>query len=99
MPLTRHGVTFTDAYLQAAALAEKAGDPPSLIAAAHDGLPPGPLVLLIGPEGGFSPAERSALRSREGTIPVSLGPRILRADTAALVALALAQAALGDLRS
>ena len=77
---------------------DEAGDAPPLLEALA-GLPPGPLVLLIGPEGGFSPAERSALRSREGTIPVSLGPRILRADTAALVALALAQAALGDLRS
>jgi 16S rRNA (uracil1498-N3)-methyltransferase len=77
---------------------DEAGEAPPLLEALA-GLPPGPLALLIGPEGGFSPAERSALRSREGTIPVSLGPRILRADTAALVALALAQAALGDLRS
>jgi 16S rRNA (uracil1498-N3)-methyltransferase len=77
---------------------DEAGDAPPLLEALA-GLPPGPLALLIGPEGGFSPAERSALRSREGTIPVSLGPRILRADTAALVALALAQAAVGDLRS
>jgi 16S rRNA (uracil1498-N3)-methyltransferase len=77
---------------------DEAGEAPPLLEALAS-LPPGPLALLIGPEGGFSPAERSALRSREDTIPVSLGPRILRADTAALVALALAQAGLGDLRS
>jgi 16S rRNA (uracil1498-N3)-methyltransferase len=60
------------------------------------GLPKGPLAILVGPEGGFSPAERLGLRARVGTIPVSLGPRILRADTAALSALTLAQAVLGD---
>ncbi|WP_026381252.1 16S rRNA (uracil(1498)-N(3))-methyltransferase [Afifella pfennigii] len=57
------------------------------------------LALLIGPEGGFSEAERAALLGREATVPISLGPRILRADTAAVAALALVQAAAGDWRS
>lgn len=77
---------------------DEAGDAPPLLAALG-GMAPGPLGLLVGPEGGFTPAERSALRSRDGTIPVSLGPRILRADTAALAALALVQAVLGDWRA
>lgn len=56
----------------------------------------GPWAILIGPEGGFSEAERARLLSRPFVVPVSLGPRILRADTAAVAALALWQAALGD---
>lgn len=52
--------------------------------------------ILIGPEGGFTPAEREILRSRECVVPVSLGPRVLRAETAALAALTLWQAHLGD---
>lgn len=77
---------------------DEAGEAPPLLQAIAN-LPAGPLAVLIGPEGGFSPAERSALRAREGTIPVSLGPRILRADTAALSALTLVQAGLGDWRA
>ena len=57
---------------------------------------PGPAALLVGPEGGFSPQERERLRGMEIVIPVSLGPRILRADTAALSLLTLWQAAQGD---
>lgn len=59
---------------------------------------PGPWAVLIGPEGGFSPRERARLRALEFVIPITLGPRILRADTAAVAALALWQAALGDWR-
>lgn len=55
-----------------------------------------PAALLIGPEGGFAPEEAERLRAHPAALPVSLGPRILRADTAAVAALALAQAALGD---
>jgi 16S rRNA (uracil1498-N3)-methyltransferase len=58
----------------------------------------GPWGVLIGPEGGFSPRERALVRSVAGAVPVSLGPRVLRADTAAIAALTLWQAALGDLR-
>ncbi len=61
-------------------------------------LPPGPWAILIGPEGGFSAAERAHLGRLFFVTPVSLGPRILRADTAAVAALALWQAALGDWR-
>ncbi len=58
----------------------------------------GPLAVLIGPEGGFDPEERLALRSAPFTRAISLGPRIMRADTAAVAALALVNAALGDWR-
>jgi len=58
----------------------------------------GPWAVLIGPEGGFAPEERRAMRGLEFVTPVALGPRILRADTAAIAALALWQAALGDWR-
>ncbi|MEM1397711.1 MAG: RsmE family RNA methyltransferase, partial [Pseudomonadota bacterium] len=54
-------------------------------------------TILIGPEGGFSPTEREAIRGINQVQPVTLGPRILRADTAGIVALALLQAAMGDL--
>ena len=58
--------------------------------------PPGPWAILIGPEGGFSPEERTKLRALPFVTPISLGPRILRADTAAVAALTLWQTALGD---
>ena len=58
-----------------------------------------PWAILIGPEGGFSPKERKLLRSLAFATPATLGPRILRADTAAISALTLWQAALGDWRS
>ncbi|MGQ3284728.1 16S rRNA (uracil(1498)-N(3))-methyltransferase [Bosea sp. (in: a-proteobacteria)] len=56
----------------------------------------GPLAVLIGPEGGFDEGERQRILARPGTLPISLGPRILRADTAAVAALALVQAIRGD---
>jgi 16S rRNA (uracil1498-N3)-methyltransferase len=49
-------------------------------------------ALLVGPEGGFSPAELDALRARPFVVPVSLGPRVLRAETASIAGLALLQA-------
>lgn len=54
--------------------------------------------LLIGPEGGFSDEERTLLRGKPFVLPVSLGPRILRADTAAVAALAVIQSTIGDWR-
>ena len=57
---------------------------------------PGPWAILIGPEGGFAPEERERLRALPFTTAVSLGPRILRADTAAIAAMTLWQAAVGD---
>ena len=55
-----------------------------------------PAAILTGPEGGFDPAERDALRALPFVTPVALGPRILRADTAALAALAIWQSVSGD---
>jgi 16S rRNA (uracil1498-N3)-methyltransferase len=57
-----------------------------------------PLAVLIGPEGGFADDEREALLKQSNIVRLSLGPRILRADTAAVAALALVQAVLGDTR-
>lgn len=56
----------------------------------------GPWAILIGPEGGFSQAERTRLNALPQSHPVSLGPRVLRADTAAVAAMTLWQQALGD---
>jgi len=61
-------------------------------------VPPGPLALLVGPEGGFDESERVLLASKPFVTSISLGPRILRADTAAVAALALVNGALGDWR-
>lgn len=58
----------------------------------------GPGAVLVGPEGGFSEAERARLRTLPYARPVRLGPRILRADTAVVAALALWQATCGDWR-
>ena len=55
-----------------------------------------PWAILIGPEGGFSADEQARLRAMPQVVPMSLGPRILRADTAAVAAMTLWQAALGD---
>jgi 16S rRNA (uracil1498-N3)-methyltransferase len=54
------------------------------------------IALLVGPEGGFSEEERQLLRNHPSVTPIPLGPRILRADTAAVAALAVIQATLGD---
>jgi 16S rRNA (uracil1498-N3)-methyltransferase len=56
---------------------------------------PGPAAILIGPEGGFTDGERELIRAHRGACAIGLGPRILRADTAAVAALALVQAVLG----
>ena len=58
----------------------------------------GPATILTGPEGGFTDEERSAIRATPNTVPVSLGPRILRAETAALAALASYMTVAGDWR-
>jgi 16S rRNA (uracil1498-N3)-methyltransferase len=62
-------------------------------------LKPAPAAILIGPEGGFDPGERAAIRALPQAVGVSIGPRILRADTAAVAAIALWQAAVGDWRT
>jgi 16S rRNA (uracil1498-N3)-methyltransferase len=76
---------------------DEAGEAPPALQAL-EGRAAGPWGVLIGPEGGFSAAERVRIRAHPAVVPVSLGPRILRADTAAIAALTLWQAALGDLR-
>jgi 16S rRNA (uracil1498-N3)-methyltransferase len=57
-----------------------------------------PLALLVGPEGGFDPGERETILEKSCVLAISLGPRTLRADTAAVAALALVNATLGDWR-
>ncbi len=59
---------------------------------------PGPLAVLLGPEGGFSADERTMISRQPGCLALSLGPRIMRADTAAVAVLALVQSTLGDWR-
>ena len=78
---------------------DEAGDAPPALAALTTlgGVAPA-WAILIGPEGGFSPAERERCRALAGVVPVSLGPRILRADTAAIAAMSVWQSALGDWR-
>jgi len=71
-------------------------DPVAALKAAPSGLP---LSVLIGPEGGFAEEERAVLLKRGNVARIALGPRILRADTAAVAALALVQAVLGDWRT
>jgi 16S rRNA (uracil1498-N3)-methyltransferase len=56
----------------------------------------GPAAILIGPEGGFDDDERAAIRALPQAIPISLGPRILRAETAAIAAISLWMAQAGD---
>lgn len=85
-------------------LAERAANGPLYLAdEVRDGLSfvdaldeHGPGDVLIGPEGGFSPEERDFLRAHEGIIAVNLGPRLLRAETAAIAAVACWQAVLAD---
>ncbi len=64
--------------------------------AARLAVAPGPLAVLIGPEGGFEQDERKQLRELPFVVPISLGPRVMRGDTAAVAALALVNAVLGD---
>lgn len=73
---------------------DETGGDPAMTALSAAGA--GPWAILIGPEGGFAPDERERLRALPFTTAVSLGPRILRADTAAVAALTLWQAAIGD---
>lgn len=72
---------------------DETGGAPAIGVLKEDG---GPWSILIGPEGGFSPEEGERLRALPFAVAVSLGPRILRADTAAIAALTLWQATLGD---
>jgi 16S rRNA (uracil1498-N3)-methyltransferase len=77
-------------------------DPIAVLEETRDSTPPllgrMPVSVLIGPEGGFSEDERAALLKLPNLVRLSLGPRVMRADTAAAAALALVQATLGDWR-
>lgn len=73
-------------------------DPIAALAALRETAPPRPLAVLVGPEGGFAEEERVTLLRRPQVVRVMLGPRIMRADTAAVAALTLVQAVLGDWR-
>jgi len=76
---------------------DEGGDVPPALEALNGAS--GPWAVLIGPEGGFDEAERARLRGGPFVTAAGLGPRILRADTAAIAALALWQAAAGDWRA
>ncbi|HWK32652.1 MAG TPA: 16S rRNA (uracil(1498)-N(3))-methyltransferase [Hyphomicrobium sp.] len=76
---------------------DEAADVGSPIAALSD-IGACPLAVIIGPEGGFDEVERKLLRAQPYATAISLGPRIMRADTAAVAALALVNATLGDWR-
>ena len=71
---------------------ENGGEPAAAAFAAHSG----PAAILTGPEGGFDEAERAAIRAHPQARPITLGPRILRGETAAIAALAVWMAAAGD---
>ncbi len=73
-------------------------DPVAALAAMRTAVRPARLAVLVGPEGGFAPDERAALLQLPNAVRLALGPRILRADTAAVAALALVDAVLGDWR-
>jgi 16S rRNA (uracil1498-N3)-methyltransferase len=73
-------------------------DPIAALAALRGPVGPVPLDVLVGPEGGFADDERAALLALPKLVRLALGPRILRADTAAVAALALVGAVLGDWR-
>jgi len=75
--------------------ADETGGTPALDAMRAGG---GCAAILIGPEGGFDPEERDTIRATPGAVGISLGPRILRADTAAAAAVSLWMAAAGDWR-
>ena len=75
---------------------DETGGAPAIRALTQASPPAAKWSILIGPEGGFSPEEGERLRALPFTTAVSLGPRILRADTAAIAAMTLWQAAVGD---
>jgi 16S rRNA (uracil1498-N3)-methyltransferase len=89
LPLTR----FLEANDRRLYFADESGGEPAATA-----FKPGAATILTGPEGGFTDEERAAIRATPNAIPISLGPRILRAETAALGALAAYMALAGDWR-
>lgn len=102
VPVVEHEVTLDrllDSWpAERALIFADEGETSSSPVAALEGLRGRPVGVLIGPEGGFSDEERAKLRALPYVMPISLGPRILRADTAAVAALAVIQAIIGDWR-
>ena len=74
---------------------ENGGEPAAAAFKSHQG----PAAILTGPEGGFDEAERAAIRAHPAARPISLGPRILRGETAAIAALSVWMASAGDWRT
>ena len=100
LPVIENAVGLFDAlesWTKPVLMGDEAGDAPTL-ADALDGLDM-PLAILTGPEGGWSPEERDRLHAMEHVHPVSLGPRILRADTAVVAILGVVQSLAGDWRT
>jgi 16S rRNA (uracil1498-N3)-methyltransferase len=93
---TALGAALADAALPARRFVIWEGEKSRALGAALAGAAPVATALLVGPEGGFAPGEVDAARAA-GFVPAGLGPRILRVETAAMVAVALAQQALGGL--
>jgi 16S rRNA (uracil1498-N3)-methyltransferase len=100
VPLTRllaewpagRALFFADEALAGGGAPQAATEAATTQFAAHGG----PAAILIGPEGGFDDGERAAITAHPAARPIALGPRILRAETAAVAALALWMAAAGD---
>ena len=100
VPEIREGVSFAKLLTawptqRRLLFCDEGGDAKAMTQAARESRG-GPTAILIGPEGGFDPVEREMLRALPFVTPVTLGPRILRADTAALAALAIWQSVGGD---
>ena len=100
VPQIREGVTFDKLLAdwpkeRRLLFCDEGGEAKAMTQAARESRG-APSAILTGPEGGFDPAERTQLRALPFVVPVTLGPRILRADTAALAALAIWQSVCGD---
>ncbi|MGJ3233102.1 MAG: RsmE family RNA methyltransferase [Oceanicaulis sp.] len=95
-PKPEGGSDVSAAYPPSVLPAQGRGSPPPAPGGGKEGGRHQKWAILIGPEGGFDPEERSLLRGQPFVVPVTLGPRILRADTAVAAAMSVWQAVLGD---
>jgi 16S rRNA (uracil1498-N3)-methyltransferase len=92
-PITLKDLLSTRDQARRLYFADEGGGEPAAVA-----FKPGPALILVGPEGGFTDEERSSVRAAEHAVAISLGPRILRAETAALASLSAYMALAGDWR-
>jgi 16S rRNA (uracil1498-N3)-methyltransferase len=92
-PITLKDLLSTRDQARRLYFADEGGGEPAAVA-----FKPGPALILVGPEGGFTDEERSSARAAEHAVAISLGPRILRAETAALASLSAYMALAGDWR-